>query len=185
MRKAIDETSAGAEFCRKNIMPNTASRRRRLSNQLTRLWSRRMKPIISKFRSISTHFEEYSPKQLKETITQIEADMRFAASEMKFERAAELRDKLEISARETNRIGINFMQVKTQRDELENYLIDASNLQGGHARETFYSRNARRNCGNFKGSEREENSRDRFRRANRNGRRRDSVRRLCYFARKI
>ncbi len=39
-------------------------------------------------------FEEYSPKQLKETITQIEADMRFAAREMKFERAAELRDRL-------------------------------------------------------------------------------------------
>ncbi len=39
-------------------------------------------------------FEEYSPKQLKETIQQLEADMRFAAKEMKFERAAELRDKL-------------------------------------------------------------------------------------------
>jgi excinuclease ABC subunit B len=39
-------------------------------------------------------YEEYSPKQLKETIGQIEADMRFAAREMKFERAAELRDKL-------------------------------------------------------------------------------------------
>ncbi len=38
--------------------------------------------------------EEYSPKQLKETIQQLEADMRFAAKEMKFERAAELRDKL-------------------------------------------------------------------------------------------
>jgi excinuclease ABC subunit B len=39
-------------------------------------------------------FEEYSPKQLKETITQLEADMRHAAKEMKFETAAELRDKL-------------------------------------------------------------------------------------------
>ena len=39
-------------------------------------------------------FEEYSPKQLKETIQQMEADMRFAAKEMKFERAAELRDRL-------------------------------------------------------------------------------------------
>ncbi|MCY7345276.1 MAG: excinuclease ABC subunit UvrB, partial [Pyrinomonadaceae bacterium] len=39
-------------------------------------------------------YEEYSPKQLKETIGQIEADMRFAAREMKFERAAELRDRL-------------------------------------------------------------------------------------------
>lgn len=38
--------------------------------------------------------EEYSPKQLKETIAQLEADMRAAAREMKFERAAELRDKL-------------------------------------------------------------------------------------------
>jgi excinuclease ABC subunit B len=39
-------------------------------------------------------YEEYSPKQLKETIAQLEADMRNAAKEMKFERAAELRDKL-------------------------------------------------------------------------------------------
>ena len=39
-------------------------------------------------------FEEYSPKQIKETIAQIEADMRFAAKEMKFEHAAELRDRL-------------------------------------------------------------------------------------------
>jgi excinuclease ABC subunit B len=38
--------------------------------------------------------EEYSPKQLKQTIAQLEADMREAAREMKFERAAELRDKL-------------------------------------------------------------------------------------------
>ncbi|MEO5859520.1 MAG: excinuclease ABC subunit UvrB [Pyrinomonadaceae bacterium] len=38
--------------------------------------------------------EEYSPKKLKETIQQLEADMRFAAKEMKFERAAEIRDKL-------------------------------------------------------------------------------------------
>ncbi|HMS11118.1 MAG TPA: helicase-related protein, partial [Pyrinomonadaceae bacterium] len=38
--------------------------------------------------------EEYSPKQLKETIAQLEADMRAAAKEMKFERAAEIRDKL-------------------------------------------------------------------------------------------
>ena len=39
-------------------------------------------------------FEEYSPKQLKETIQQLEMDMRHAAKEMKFEHAAELRDKL-------------------------------------------------------------------------------------------
>ncbi len=39
-------------------------------------------------------FEEYSPKQLKETIAQLEADMRAAAKEMKFEQAAEIRDKL-------------------------------------------------------------------------------------------
>ncbi|MBC7900671.1 MAG: excinuclease ABC subunit UvrB [Saprospiraceae bacterium] len=39
-------------------------------------------------------FEEYSPKQLKETINQMEADMRHAAKEMKFEQAAELRDRL-------------------------------------------------------------------------------------------
>jgi excinuclease ABC subunit B len=39
-------------------------------------------------------FEEYSPKQLKETIARVEAEMRHAAKEMKFEQAAELRDKL-------------------------------------------------------------------------------------------
>ncbi len=39
-------------------------------------------------------FEEYSPKQLRETIAQLEADMRHAAKEMKFEHAAEIRDKL-------------------------------------------------------------------------------------------
>ena len=39
-------------------------------------------------------FEEYSPKQLKETIAQLEADMRHAAKEMKFEQAAEIRDRL-------------------------------------------------------------------------------------------
>ena len=39
-------------------------------------------------------FEEYSPKKLKETIAQLEADMRHAAKETKFEQAAEIRDKL-------------------------------------------------------------------------------------------
>ncbi|MET0754391.1 MAG: excinuclease ABC subunit UvrB [Pyrinomonadaceae bacterium] len=39
-------------------------------------------------------FEEYSPKQLKETITQLEQDMRQAARDMKFEQAAEIRDRL-------------------------------------------------------------------------------------------
>src|SRR4051812_6191876 len=39
-------------------------------------------------------FEEYSPKQLSETIHQLEADMRHAAKEMKFEQAAEIRDRL-------------------------------------------------------------------------------------------
>ena len=38
--------------------------------------------------------EEYSPKKLKETINQLEADMRHAAKEMKFEQAAEIRDRL-------------------------------------------------------------------------------------------
>src|SRR5438105_3933647 len=38
--------------------------------------------------------EEYSPKQLKETIQQLEMDMRHAAKEMKFEHAAEIRDRL-------------------------------------------------------------------------------------------
>ncbi|HEY2846854.1 MAG TPA: excinuclease ABC subunit UvrB [Pyrinomonadaceae bacterium] len=39
-------------------------------------------------------FDEYSPKQLKETIQQLEIDMRKAAKDMKFEQAAEIRDKL-------------------------------------------------------------------------------------------
>ena len=39
-------------------------------------------------------FEEYSPKQLKETMQQLEMDMRNAAKEMKFEHAAEIRDRL-------------------------------------------------------------------------------------------
>ena len=39
-------------------------------------------------------FEEYSPKQLKETLAQLESDMRHAAKEMKFEQAAEIRDRL-------------------------------------------------------------------------------------------
>jgi excinuclease ABC subunit B len=39
-------------------------------------------------------FEEYSPKQLKETIIGMEHEMRLAAKEMQFERAAELRDRL-------------------------------------------------------------------------------------------
>lgn len=39
-------------------------------------------------------FEEYSPKQLKETISQLELEMREAAKDMKFEKAAELRDRL-------------------------------------------------------------------------------------------
>lgn len=39
-------------------------------------------------------YDDYSPKQLKLTMEQLEAEMRAAAKEMKFERAAELRDKL-------------------------------------------------------------------------------------------
>ncbi|MFL6468429.1 MAG: excinuclease ABC subunit UvrB [Pyrinomonadaceae bacterium] len=39
-------------------------------------------------------FEEFSPKQLKETIAQLEMDMRQAAKQMKFEQAAEIRDRL-------------------------------------------------------------------------------------------
>ncbi len=39
-------------------------------------------------------FAEYSPKQLKETIAQLEVDMRAAAKDMKFETAAEIRDRL-------------------------------------------------------------------------------------------
>lgn len=39
-------------------------------------------------------FEEYSPKQLKETILSLENKMRQAAKDMKFEQAAEIRDRL-------------------------------------------------------------------------------------------
>jgi len=39
-------------------------------------------------------FDEYSPKQLRETISQLEQDMRQAARDMKFEQAAEIRDRL-------------------------------------------------------------------------------------------
>ncbi len=39
-------------------------------------------------------FEEYSPKQLKQTIAGLELEMRQAAKDMKFEQAAELRDRL-------------------------------------------------------------------------------------------
>jgi excinuclease ABC subunit B len=38
--------------------------------------------------------DEYSPKQLKETILQLENDMRQSAKDMKFEQAAEIRDRL-------------------------------------------------------------------------------------------
>ena len=38
--------------------------------------------------------EEYSPKQLKETILQLEGEMRQSAKDMKFEHAAGLRDKI-------------------------------------------------------------------------------------------
>jgi excinuclease ABC subunit B len=38
--------------------------------------------------------DEYSPKQIKETISQLESDMRQAARDMKFEQAAEIRDRL-------------------------------------------------------------------------------------------
>ena len=39
-------------------------------------------------------FEEYSPKQLKATIEQLEFEMRNAAKDMKFEQAAEIRDRI-------------------------------------------------------------------------------------------
>lgn len=39
-------------------------------------------------------YEEFSPKQLKETISNLELDMRQAARDMKFEQAAEIRDKI-------------------------------------------------------------------------------------------
>ncbi len=39
-------------------------------------------------------YDEYSPKELKGMIAQLEADMREAAKEMKFEKAAEVRDKV-------------------------------------------------------------------------------------------
>ncbi len=39
-------------------------------------------------------YDEYSPKQIKETIAGLEREMREAAKQLKFEHAAELRDKL-------------------------------------------------------------------------------------------
>ena len=39
-------------------------------------------------------YDDYSPAKLKETITQLEYDMREAARQFKFEQAAELRDKI-------------------------------------------------------------------------------------------
>jgi excinuclease ABC subunit B len=39
-------------------------------------------------------YEEYSPKQLKEMVVSLEHEMRAAAKDMKFEHAAELRDKV-------------------------------------------------------------------------------------------
>jgi excinuclease ABC subunit B len=39
-------------------------------------------------------YEEYSPRQLRALIESLENDMRVAAKEMKFEQAAELRDKI-------------------------------------------------------------------------------------------
>jgi excinuclease ABC subunit B len=39
-------------------------------------------------------YDDYSPAKLKETIAQLEYDMREAAREFKFERAAEIRDKI-------------------------------------------------------------------------------------------
>ena len=39
-------------------------------------------------------YDDYSTAKLKETIAQLEFEMRAAAKEFKFERAAELRDKI-------------------------------------------------------------------------------------------
>jgi excinuclease ABC subunit B len=39
-------------------------------------------------------YDEYSPKQLKETIAELEMEMRQAAKDMKFEHAAEVRDRI-------------------------------------------------------------------------------------------
>ncbi|MFM8441205.1 MAG: excinuclease ABC subunit UvrB [Acidobacteriota bacterium] len=39
-------------------------------------------------------FEEYSPKQIAETLVRLEAEMRDAARSMKFEQAAEIRDRI-------------------------------------------------------------------------------------------
>jgi excinuclease ABC subunit B len=45
--------------------------------------------------------EDYSPQNLAETITRLEAEMRAAAGRYEFERAAELRDRLKhLRARE-------------------------------------------------------------------------------------
>ena len=51
--------------------------------------------------------EEYSPKQLKETITQTEGEMRNAAKEMQFEKAAELRDRIKYLKERQIQLGLN------------------------------------------------------------------------------
>jgi excinuclease ABC subunit B len=50
-------------------------------------------------------FEEYSPKQLKETIIGMEHEMRQAAKEMQFERAAELRDRIKYLREQQIKLG--------------------------------------------------------------------------------
>jgi excinuclease ABC subunit B len=50
-------------------------------------------------------FEEYSPKQLKETIIGMEHEMRQAAKEMQFERAAEMRDRIKYLREQQIKLG--------------------------------------------------------------------------------
>ena len=75
------------------------------------------------------------------------------------------------------------MQVKTQHDGLENYLTDASNMPGGHAEKLFVPESADEIAEILRESERVGNAGDDLWCADGNGRRCDTVWRLCHLAR--
>ena len=85
---------SAAARSRKNTTPSTESLRLRSSNLIDATLVTAYEADYFKVPLDLDKFEEYSPKQLKETIHQLEADMRHAAKEMKFEQAAEIRDRL-------------------------------------------------------------------------------------------
>lgn len=93
MRRAIDETN----------------RRRKIQEEYNRKYGITPTTIVKSIESTLVtayeadyfkiplnldDFEEYAPEKLKETIANLESEMRQAAKEMKFEKAAEIRDRL-------------------------------------------------------------------------------------------